>query len=163
MRTDLIHVIGTGGHAKVVVDALLAAGIARPHIRVSDNNILLDETVLRGIAVKVPAVHVEMCAEFFHVTLGNGQERQCLHAGIAALGARPLSVIHPGSVVSSSAQLGKAVFIAANAVIGLDVSLVDGVIVNHGAVVDQNCNIAAFTHLAPNAKLGGAVNVGSKC
>ena len=66
MPTDLIHIVGTGGHAKVVVDVLLAAGIARLRFRFSDINLLFDGMVSCGIPVKMPAVRPEMCAGFFH-------------------------------------------------------------------------------------------------
>ena len=34
------------------------------------------------------------------------------------------------------------------------------VIVNHGAVVDHDCVVGEFSHIAPHAALGGAVQVG---
>ena len=34
-------------------------------------------------------------------------------------------------------------------------------IINHGAVVDHDCTIGDFSHIAPNATLGGSVRVGS--
>lgn len=33
-------------------------------------------------------------------------------------------------------------------------------IVNHGAVVDHDCVVGEFAHVAPNATLGGGVSVG---
>ena len=37
-----------------------------------------------------------------------------------------------------------------------------GVIVNHGAVVDHDCEVGSFSHIAPRAALSGAVRVGSR-
>lgn len=162
MSIDFIYVIGAGGHAKVVVDALLAAGVARERLRVSDNNPALAGASLCAIAVEVPAVRPEMRGGLFHIALGSAQARQQLHAQLAALGARPWSVIHPRAVVSPSSSLGAAVFIAANAVIGPGARLADGVIINHGAVVDHDCCVGAFSHVASNATLGGAVRVGAQ-
>jgi acetyltransferase-like isoleucine patch superfamily enzyme len=34
------------------------------------------------------------------------------------------------------------------------------VIINHGAVVDHDCEVGNFAHIAPNATLGGGVRIG---
>lgn len=157
-----IHVIGAGGHAKVVVDALLACGIAPDRIRVSDNNPQLAGTLLAGMRVAHPALGPGMAGAWFHVAIGNGAVRGALHRELLALGARPLAVCHPRAVRSPFASVGQAVFLAANAVVGPDAVLGDGVIVNHGAVVDHDCEVGAFSHVAPNATLAGAVRVGAQ-
>lgn len=161
MPTEPIYVIGAGGHAKVVVDALLAAGVAFDRIAVSDNNPALEGTSMLGRSVRTPAVRTEMRDGYFHVAIGNAQVRALLHEQLIALGARPVSVVHPASIVAPSARVGEGVFIAARAIIGPDASLACAVIVNHGAVVDHDCQVGEFSHIAPNATLAGAVHVGA--
>jgi sugar O-acyltransferase (sialic acid O-acetyltransferase NeuD family) len=162
MTTDAIFIIGAGGHAKVVIDALLAGGVARARLRVSDNAAALAGSTLLGIAVEQPAVRPEMRDGQFHVAIGNADARRRLHQELAALGARPLAVIHPRAVVSGAAELGAAVFVAANAIVAPGAALAQGVIVNHGAVVDHDCRVGPFSHVAPNATLGGAVVLGAQ-
>ena len=161
MRTDRIFVVGAGGHAKVVVDALLAGAVERSAISITDDQVGGRGHTLLGIPVGAPALQSNMAGTYFHVAIGNGASRARLHAQLLALGAIPLTVLHPRSSVSPHARLGAAVFVAAGAVVGPDALLGDGVIVNHGAVVDHDCRLDAFSHVAPNATLGGGVSIGA--
>lgn len=158
----MIYVVGAGGHARVVVDALLAAGVAAARISVSDNDERLRGSLLLGIPVRVPALWPDMRDGWFHVAVGAGAVRQHLQEQLLALGARPLSVVHPAATVSPFATLGAAVFVAARALVAPQARLADGVIVNHGAVVDHDCEVGPFAHVAPNATLAGAVRIGCR-
>lgn len=160
MHTETICIVGAGGHAKVVVDAMLASGIEPSRIRVSDNNPAMEGTMLIGLRVAYPAVCDEMVGAWFHIAIGNNPVRRQLHARLLAIGARPLSIVHPRASVSQFAEIGNAVFVAANAVIGPCAAIGDGVIVNHGAVADHDCVVGQFSHVAPNATLGGGVKIG---
>ncbi len=162
MPTRPIYVIGAGGHAKVVVDALLEAGVVGARIAVSDSNPARAGTSILGIAVRTPAVRADMVDGYFHVAIGDPGVRKRLHQELLALGAEALTVLHPRSVKSASATLGRGVFLAAHCVVGPEAQLGDGVIVNHGAVVDHDCRVGCFSHLAPNVTLGGAVDVGER-
>lgn len=163
MQTDaIIYIIGAGGHAKVVIDALLTSGVDKARLRVADNDLARSGSALLGVAVQGPAVQPVMAGALFHVAIGDCAARARLYAELSALGAVPLNVFHPASVVSAHATVGKAVFVAARAVIGPGAQLADGVIVNHGAVADHDCRVGAFSHLAPNATLGGAVTIGTQ-
>lgn len=163
MHTDaVIYIIGAGGHAKVVIDALLAGGVDIARLRVADNDLARRGSMLLGVAVQAPAVQPVMAGALFHVAIGDCAVRARIHAELCALGAVPLTVFHPASVVSPHAMVGDAVFVAARAVIGPSARLANGVIVNHGAVVDHDCQVGAFSHLAPNATLGGAVTIGEQ-
>lgn len=162
MRIEPIYVIGAGGHAKVVIDALLASGTKREQIEVSDNDPKLTGSQLLGFSVQVPAVRSEMAGGLFHIAIGAALTRNRLTDELIRLGARPLTVYHPASVVASSARVGQGAFIAARAIIGPDAYIGDGVIVNHGAVVDHDVKVGQFCHVAPNATLAGAVSLGER-
>ena len=159
---SLIYVIGAGGHAKVVIDALLAGGVELARLRVADQRPSGAGATVLGAPLQSPAAHRGMAGAYFHVAIGDPATRARLHGELRALGVRPLSVVHPASVVSPHASLGEAVFVAARAVVGPGATLGDGVIVNHGAVVDHDCVVGDFSHIAPNATLGGGVQVGAQ-
>lgn len=162
MHIDAIYVVGAGGHAKVVVDALLAAGVDAAHINILDSNTELEGSMLLGLPVATHAGYAGIGGCWFHVAIGEGRARRNVFEQIAANGGRPLTVIHPRALVSPFAKIGQGAFIAANAVVGPNATIGDAVIVNHGAVIDHDCEVAAFAHVAPNATLGGGVYVGSE-
>lgn len=148
--------IGAGGHAKVVLEALLAAhpGAA---VRVFDESEA--GASLLGVAVeRLPnGARVPGAA---HVAIGDTAARQRLAEAVVRAGGRLFTIVHPGASVSPSARLGDGVFAAGLCVIGPEAAIGHGVIVNHGAIVDHDCSVGDWTHVSPNATLGGSVSVG---
>jgi sugar O-acyltransferase (sialic acid O-acetyltransferase NeuD family) len=160
MHTDTIYIVGAGGHAKVVIDALLLTGVSGDRIRLTDGNVQRAGARVLDWTVTVPAVRDDMRGACFHVAIGHAGVRASLHAQLLALGGRPVTIVHPRATVSAHAALGQGVFVAAHAIVAPSARIGDGVIVNHGAVVDHDCEVGRFSHIAPVATLGGGVRTG---
>ena len=151
-----ILVIGSGGHAKVVVDAIRSNGPAS--IVVIDDAPGAQGRMLLGVPVSAPASATGHQGGF-HVAIGDNDSRMRKTAEL--LGAlSPRVVVHSRASVSSSSSIGAGAFLAAGCTLGPDCTIGAGVIVNHGAVVDHDCVVGEFAHVAPNATLGGGVSVG---
>lgn len=159
----MIHLIGAGGHCKVVLDALLESGAELAAIRVRDGRTERAGGDLLGAPIETPEIVDGLAGADFHVAIGAIDARARLYAEAEAAGGRPLTVRHPSARVSRFAGIADGAFVAALAVVGPSARIGRGVIVNHGAVVDHDCEVGDFTHLAPNAGLGGGVRVGSHC
>jgi len=71
-----------------------------------------------------------------------------------------INAIHPKSVLSKKAHLGRGVFIAANAVINAMCSIGNGVICHPSCSIDHECTIGDFTHICPGTILCGNVTIG---
>lgn len=71
------------------------------------------------------------------------------------------TLIHPGAIVSPSAEIGVGSVIMAGAVIQAGARIGKHCIVNTAATVDHDCVLGDFVHIAPGAHLCGAVNIGS--
>lgn len=156
----MIHLIGAGGHARVVLDALLESGTNKSGIAARADTPAPD---LLGLPVETPSIAPSLDGLSFHVAIGAAGTRERLHVEADAVGGTALTVIHPAAAVSRFATIGDGSFVAAGAVIGPGAVVGRGVIVNHGAVVDHDCVVGAFSHIAPNASLGGGVIVGARC
>lgn len=160
MPTERLCIVGAGGHARVVADAALAAGIAsRDSLCFADDRPGLQGSLLLGAPV-IGGVASITSGTPFHVAVGAGEVRARLQAELIARGAIPVTIIHPRAVVSAHARVGAGSFIAAGAIVGPQAVVGEGVIVNHNAVVDHDCQVGSWTHIAPQATLGGAVQVG---
>lgn len=158
----MIHLIGAGGHAKVVLDALLESGTDLPAIRIRDGRPEMQGRDLLGAAIDTPELDERLAGQDVHVAIGAIAARAGLLDRAAALGARAFTVIHPAARVSRFAEVGDGTFIAALAVVGPSARIGQGVIVNHGAVVDHDCVVGDHCHIAPNASLGGGVRLGHR-
>lgn len=159
----MIHLIGAGGHCKVVLDALLEGGADLSSIRVRDGRAELAGGDLLGARIETSEIVGALEGQDFHVAIGAIEARARLHAAAEAAGGRALTVRHRSAVVSRFAVVADGAFIAALSVVGPAARIGRGVIVNHGAVVDHDCDVGDFTHLAPNCSLGGGVRVGERC
>lgn len=161
MRTDIIFLVGAGGHCKVVLDALLESGTLLSNVRICDEAPHLQGTVFMGCVIESTVLTKEMAGSSFHLAIGKADVRRRLLPALTALGAMPLTVRHPSASVSRYSILGAGCFIAARSVIAPGAILGDSVILNHGAIVDHDCEVGDFSHIAPNATLGGGVRIGS--
>lgn len=158
----MIHLIGTGGHGKVVLDALLAGGVTLDAVVARDGDTGRQGQSWLGLEIAGPDICEALASKAVHVAIGNGATRQRLTERAMPLGARLETVTHPSASVSALAGIGAGSFVGAGAVVGPEAHIGKGVIVNHGAVVDHDCRVGDFAHLAPNSTLGGGVSVGAR-
>lgn len=159
MPTDELRLIGAGGHARVVLDALLLRGRSRGSILVSDDDERLCGIEMFGAAVRHPALFAAMRGQSFHVAIGDNQARARLHVAAQTAGGAPVTVIHPSAVVSRRCEIAGGAFVAAGAIVAPGARLGVGAIINHGAVVDHDCVVGDFCHVAPGATLSGGVRL----
>lgn len=161
MRTEKIFLLGGGGHAKVVIDALQVAGVAMESICVRDDNEALAGQLVLGLSIDTPALPADMQGAFFHLAIGSARVRRRLWTAALALGARALTIVHPAAIVSASATLNAGAFMAARSVVAPSAVIGNSVIINHGAIIDHDCVVGDFSHVAPNATIGGEARIGS--
>jgi sugar O-acyltransferase (sialic acid O-acetyltransferase NeuD family) len=159
----MIHLIGAGGHCKVVLDALLEGGANPAAIRIRDGRAERAGGGLLGAPVETPEIAEALAGQEFHIAIGAVEARARLYGEAEVAGGRPLTVRHPSARISRFAEVADGAFVAALSVVGPSARIGRGVIVNHGAVVDHDCEVGDFTHLAPNCSLGGGARVGERC
>lgn len=162
---ECLHILGAGGHAKVVMDSVRCAASTSGRafaFSVTDDNPVLHGKYVLGVAVGASLPTALGGGDRFHVAIGDNATRERKYIE-AAEHLEAATVIHPLASVCVSATLGAGSFIAAQAVVGPDVTLDEGCVVNHGAVVDHDCYVGAFSHIAPNATLGGGSILADGC
>lgn len=151
-----VAVLGSGGHAKVVVSALRAAGVEVAALY--DDDEARWGSAAAGVAIRGP---IAAAAEEGHreavLAIGDNRARWRLAADPALAGLAWRTVVHPAAWVDPSVRLGAGTVVFAGAVIQPDAVLGDHVIVNTGASIDHDCRVASFCHVAPGARLAGNV------
>jgi len=155
-------VIGSGGHAKVVIELLRDSRIAVSYCigTANDPRHCLDVSVLVGDE-NIEVLRRQGYSKAF-VAIGDNYLREKLALIAEALGYELVNAISPKAVVSPSATLGKGIAIMAGAVVNADTRIEDFSIINTGATVDHDCRIGYASHIAPQCALAGHVEVGSK-
>ena len=162
MATDPCVILGAGGHAKVVLDAIKCR-CPDAVVEVRDDDHAKAGMLLLGVPVMTPIGSLAEIRSACHVAIGHNGTRRRLGMAIETARLVLLSVIHPHATISSHAEIGNGVFVTAGAVVGPGARIEAGVIVNHGAIVDHDCTVGAWAHIAPNAVLGGGVRIGECC
>jgi len=148
-----VLVLGGGGHAKVVVSTLQAAG-HDVELVLDDDSRKWGQSVL-GVPIRGPISDAARWPELPAViAIGDNEVRRM----IAQYFCREwISVIHPAAYVHKSVQLGEGTIVAAGAIVQPDAVLGEHVIVNSSASIDHDCIIEDFSHVGPGAVLGGNV------
>ncbi|MGK7861333.1 acetyltransferase [Falsiroseomonas sp. E2-1-a4] len=159
-------IIGAGGHALVVIEALRACG--QPITGLLDDGLgrgpdagpLLGCAIL-GSTSLLPALRAQGLAEAV-IAIGDNAAREALGARCEAAGFTLPPLIHPAALVSPSAVLGAGSQVMARALLGPLVRLGRLVLVNTGAIVEHECRLEDAAHLGPGAVLCGGVSLGRR-
>lgn len=158
-----IVVIGGGGHAKVIIEILQAAGwsvkgFCDPSWPAGecfgDVPCLGDDSVLPEVFSKGVRHAI--------VALGDNNLRSRIAHKVCSQGFILGNAIHPSAQISPSVTLGRGIAIMAGAVINAATVIGDNSVINTGATVDHDCRIGQGTHIAPGSHLAGFVTVGER-
>jgi sugar O-acyltransferase (sialic acid O-acetyltransferase NeuD family) len=162
-----VLIIGTGGHAKVVADALLASG--RQVLGFTSGEAWDGEPpeVLPGL--KVLGTDEVLCGyAAAYVDLVNGLGgidcsglRRHVQERFEAEGWHFSGVRHPEALVSPFAVVSAGVHLLAACVVQAGARIGTGSIVNTAAVVEHDSVLGDYVHVAPRAIVCGATHVGS--
>jgi sugar O-acyltransferase (sialic acid O-acetyltransferase NeuD family) len=167
-----IIVVGAGGHAMVVADALLAAG--RNVLGFVDGDPSKSGARVLGLPVfgddGALDAHLGLGIELANgiggagsaASVGRETLRRSVQQRLSAAGWVFAAVRHPGAIVSPFAELGPSAQVLAGAVVQPGARVGDGAIVNTRALVEHHAQVGAFAHIAPGAVLCGEVQVGEE-
>ncbi len=162
---EKILVLGHGGHAKSLIDAIEAAGIYE--IAGFIDNDAGDRTGYRRYKV---IGGDERLADFFRSGircacigvgfLGNGGVRNRLYAYLKEIGYSVPAIIDPSAVLAKDVTIGEGTFIGKGAIINADTHIGKMAIVNTAAVIEHDCVIGDFCHVAVAGTICGTVRMG---
>jgi UDP-perosamine 4-acetyltransferase len=159
-------ILGGGGHARVLIDALQAAGSASGCAILDQDRSRWGEDVL-GVPILgddslIPGL-VRDGTRAFVVGLGsvgdNAPRRRLFELALSH-GLEPLSVLHPSALCSRWARIGRGSQLLPGAIVNAGASVGDNVIVNSGAIVEHDCVLGDHVHVATGARLASGVRVG---
>lgn len=165
MKATPVIIIGSGGHARVLISTLREQtrdilGILHP-----------DESLIGESVSGVPILGSDNKIIDFNpgnVEIVNGvgsvsysEKRKNIFLRFKGMGYSFARVIHPSASVGNDVQIGEGAQILAGAIVQNGSVLGENVIVNTGSVVDHDCIIGAHAHVATGAVLSGGVQIGA--
>ena len=164
--TVAVIIIGAGGHARVILDAL----------QLSSCKILgfVDPAFAKGSQGPggLPMLGGDEALSSFsssEVQLVNGigsigptSSRAAVYLRGKEAGFSFARVLHPAAIVSASATLGEGVQVMAGSIVQTGAEIGANSIVNTRASVDHDCKIGETVHIAPGVTLSGNVRIGDR-
>lgn len=165
--SDAVLIVGGGGHAKVLVEALLANAAIIAGIMDADSA-LLGKQVLGVPVLGDDQLLDEYPTDAVRLVNGIGSTglpvgRRGIFERFTARGFGFATVVHPSAVIASDAELGEGAQVMAGAVLQPGCRIGANVIINTRASVDHDCIIGDHTHIAPGVTLSGGVSIGAGC
>lgn len=166
-KKEKIILVGGGGHASVVVDAIKRlgtfeiAGIIDP--RLNKGSRVLDIEII-GADDAIPSLFRQGIKNAFIGvgSVGDCAVRKKLYSVLKKIGFRLPAIVHPDAVISENVKIGEGAFIGGGAVVNPGTRIGNNAIINTRSSVDHDCIIGDFVHIAPGAVLSGGVNVGNE-
>ena len=157
-------VLGAGGHARVLLDALRLqhcepVGITDPDASLWGSTVLGvpvlgNDDRIQGFAPNEVAL-VNALGSVRGTRLRQTVWEQWRGHGYSFTGVRHLT-----AVVAASAHLAADVQVLAGSIVGAGAYVGRNSIVNTGAIVEHDCRVGQHVHLAPGVTLSGNVTVG---
>lgn len=152
MSSKRIIIVGEGGHASVLKEALEASGKEVTLMSSRDEDILRHTPNEAKLVVGLG-------------TIGNIEsmdKRVALIKEFQGKGYEFETVIHPSAIISPTARIEAGAQVMAGVIIQARARVGAQVIVNSGAVVEHDCLIGDACHLAPGSVLSGGVELGEQ-
>lgn len=161
-----IVLLGSGGHAKSVVDAIEAKGLyeitgftdcaeqatfSYRGYGVLGTDACLETLFRSGIR------HAFVCVGY----LGKGTVRNRLYAHLKEIGFTLPVIADPSAVLARDARIGEGTFVGKRTVINSDAFIGKMTILNTGAIIEHDCTVGDFSHVAVGAVLCGGVSLGA--
>ena len=161
-----IVIVGAGGHARVLLDSVRAAGHSQV-LGFCDAHSELHGLNLHGVPVIGDDEALLRMYQPDAVMLVNGlgsvgdcARRMQVFERFKVYGYKFANVIHPTAYIASEVKLGEGVQIMAGALVQTSASLGDNVLLNSQALVEHNCRISNHVHIASGAVVAGLVHIG---
>lgn len=164
-----VIVVGSGGHAKVVIDILeemIANGSNLEIIGITSNSLVTSEFFF-GYEILGSDEIIEKYAndDNYLAAMGLGGYtdnllRDKVFHYIKSFGVKFINVIHPSVIVSKSVKLGEGIVIFPGVVINTDVQIGDNSIIatsasiDHETIIDSNVLVSAGVTIGAYSKIG---------
>lgn len=159
-----VVLIGYGGHGYVAADILLQSGHNIPGYCDSECKQSNPYHLAWLGAEDAFFSDQDNCTSYSaFISIGNGIIREKVFRSLQSKNVNIINAQHPTAVIAGNCNLGKGIFIAANATINPLCAIGDGVICNTSISIDHECVVGSFTHICPGSVLCGNVTVGNRC
>lgn len=164
---EKILILGMGGHAKSLIDALEKEGkyeIAGYVVNDNPNSDFVkrypvlgnDSDLQRLFQQGIPNAAIGIGF------LGKSSLRNQLYEKLKEIGYQLPVICDPSAVLASGVTIGEGTFVGKGTILNTDATIGKMCIINTGAIVEHDCNVGDFSHISVGTVLCGEASVGSE-
>jgi acetyltransferase EpsM len=152
MSTSKLSLIGSGGHASVLIEMMKL-------LRLEIGNLYDDNCSIKSCKnIEVVSPIDFKIRENAIIAVGDNLVRKKL--SIESSNKNWCKLVHPSAIISMDVNVGQGTVIMAGCVIQTGVIIGEHSIINTGACIDHDCEIGSFAHISPNVSIAGGVCIG---
>jgi len=154
-----IALIGYSGHAYVAFEIFFSQGqIVSAYTDVKEKN--NNPYTLKWLGNEGESSVIEKLKAYsYFVSIGENKLRHKISNYLIPLLGKPENALHKTAIISRSINSGYGNMFGAGVIINAQVKIGNGVICNTGCIVEHECVINDYVHIAPGATLCGNVLV----
>ena len=164
MASKKLLLIGAGGHCRSVLDCIISG-------QEYDEIGIVEREICGGSVLGIPVIGTDAdLPQLFAQgwtqavitvgSVGDSSIRRKLYSSLKKVGFKFPSVIDPSAMIGRETMIGEGVFIGKRVVVNTGTQLATCAIINTGAILEHDCRIGEFSHIAPGTTLCGEVSVG---
>lgn len=162
---DDLLVIGSAGHAKVVIDTILCSGKYNiigliDDYREKNKEYTLEYPVIGGMK-DIDTITKKYNLKNCFIAVGDNYSRYILHKKIRHHNFNFPTIIHPSVIVSKYTRISQGTIISAGAVLNCNANIGAFCIINTNSTIEHDVILGDFSSTGPGAVLAGNVAVGS--
>lgn len=158
-----LFIIGSSGHARVVIDCIETSGIFKIMGLIDDYRSVGSNTFsypVIGTINDIKKISEENEAAYWFIAVGNNWNRYLIYNRLNELGLNYAKVIHPSAIIGKGVIVPKGTVIMPNVVINAGSYIGEFAIINTGAIIEHDNVVQDFSSLSPGVITGGNVHIG---
>lgn len=162
-----VIVIGSGGHAKVIIDIILQRNkILDDNLNIigilddkynEDEKIEIFETPVIGKIDKMLELDEDV---YYVIAIGNNSVRRKIAEKYSD--KKFITLIHPKAIIGEKVNIEDGTVVMAGSIINSYTKIGKHCILNTGSIIEHDNIIENYVHISPNATLCGGVTVGEE-
>lgn len=152
--------LGYSGHAYVVIDAIISQKKSViGYYDIHENKQNPYKLLYKGQEKNINKTEND---QFYFPSVGSNTLRKKLIEIIELKDLNQAVICHNSAQISDYSKIELSTFISANTTINSLVHIKKGCIINSGSIIEHECIINEYTHIAPGAVLAGNVTIGKE-
>jgi len=156
-----IILVGTGGHAKVVIDIIRKEGKYNiVGCTSSDVSISKFEGIrVFGSDEMFPVIFSKGVVKAF-VAIGDNKTRSIVFNKAKKIGFEIVTIIHSDAIIGHGCFIGAGTCVMVGSIINPSTTVGQGCIINTNSNIDHDCIVEDYVHIAPGCSIAGNVHIG---